>query len=116
MKRVKFKVVRRGRRLSLFAEGSYRLEYLKGSIVRARRGTLGVAVFKTRKQAEDFQEKYMFLEIIHVRPIGRGRTVRSICSDPSEIQLDTFYYGEIPVRISPVPSGTIFYPAVEVLD
>ena len=119
MRKVKFKVVRisgRGRRYSVFAEGDYELQYLKGSIVRAREETLGVAVFKTRKQAKSFQDRYMLLEIIRVRPIGRGKTVKYICTDPTEFQLGRFYRTNSSVRISPIPLGTMFYPAVEVLE
>lgn len=125
MRRVKFKLIRtsrRGRRHSIFAEGSYDLEYPKGAIVRAREETLGVSVFKTKKQAEVFQDRYFDLTMIHVRTIGRGRTVRLVCTDPREIQLDIFYSnkpsydGYSYVSESRVPPGTIFYPAVEVLD
>ncbi len=122
MRRVKFRLVRvtrRGRRHSIFAEGSYDLEYPKGEVVRAIEGTLGVSVFKTRKQAESFQDRYFDLELIHVRPIGRVKTVELICTDPREIQLDIFYDGQGYVNCvseSHVPPGTMFYPAVEVLD
>lgn len=123
MRRVKFKLIRishSGRRHSIFAEGSYDLEYPKGAIVRAREETLGVSVFKTRKQAESFQDRYFDLTVIRVRPMGRGRTVRLICTEPRELQLDIFYscrkYTEVFVRESRVPPGTMFYPAVEVLD
>jgi len=120
MRRVKFKVIRiyNGRRYSTFAEGSYSLEYPKGTIVRAREETRGVAVFRTKKQAEYFRDNYINLTIIHVRPIGRGRDVRLICSDPSESQLNAFYRDRVQnfVMVSDVPPGTIFYPAVEVLD
>ena len=121
MGKVKFKVVRisgRGRRYSVFAEGDYELQYPKGSIVRAREESLGVSVFRTRKQAELFQDRYLLLEIIRVRPIGRGKTVKYICTEPTEFQLGRFYSlcGSSSVRVSPVPSGTIFYPEVEVLD
>ena len=120
MRRVKFKVVRiyNGRRCSIFAEGSYHLEYPKGVIVRAREETCGVAVFRTKKQAEAFRDNYLNLTIIHVRPVGRGRNVRSICTDPSENQLDAFYRErrQNVVSESDVPPGTIFYPAVRVLD
>ena len=120
MRRVKFKVVRGNRRHSIFAEGSYDLEYPKGAIVRAREETLGVSVFKTRKQANSFQDRYFNLQIIRVRPIGRGRTVKYICDYPSEAALDKFYSykgrRDAFYRLAISPPGTIFYPAVEVLD
>ncbi len=121
MRKVKFKVVNincSGRRFSAFAEGSYSLQFPKGSIVRAREETLGVSVFKTRKQAESFQNRYFLLKIIRVCPIGQGKTVKLICSDTREFDLDAYYSisGNMIVRKSLVPTGTIFYPAVEVLD
>ena len=121
MRKVKFKAVGigfRGRRYSAFAQGKYSLEFPKGVIVQGVKGTLGVSVFKTRKQAELFQEDHSFLEIIRVRPIGRGRNVKLICSDPSEYNLFIFYREEKLTTVieSRVPLGTIFYPAVEVLD
>ena len=121
MRKAKFKVVsvnHIGRRFSAFAEGNYSLEFPKGSIVRAREETLGVSVFNTRKQAELFQDRYYLLKIIRVRPIGRGKTVRLICSDTREFDLDAYYgiSGSMIVRTALVPLGTIFYPVVEVLD
>ncbi len=123
MRRVKFKVVlvdySSGRRFSALAEGSYTLDYPKGAIVRAREETLGVAVFKTRKQAEDFRVSNISQEIIRVCSIGRGRTVRLVCMDARKFDLDTFFRVNrvsLDVAMISVPPGTMFYPAVEVLD
>ena len=128
MRKVKFKVIAingiiSGRRFSAFAEGKYNLNYPKDSIVRAREGTLGVAVFETRKQADDFRVSFDYQEIVRVRPIGRGKTVKYIASVSCEADLDIFYkYREKQAAFRrysikrEVPTGTIFYPAVEVLE
>jgi len=120
MRRVKFKVVRvdyHGRRHSIFARGGYSLEYPKG-IVRAIPGTLGVAVFGTRRQAENFLISSLDQKIIRVRPVGRGRSVEFVCDFPSEEYLDFFYRHKHTIRkhLTRTPLGTIFYSAVEVLE
>ena len=119
MRRVKFKMVyvdSRGRRHSAFASGKYNRNYSKGATVRAREGTLGVAVFKTKKQAEAFQGKIgTHYKIISVLPIGRKKTVEYICNAQSERSLDFFYNEKLGANLVP-PPGTIFYPAVEVLE
>jgi len=124
MRRVKFKVVTidsRGRRESAFAGGRYSLEYPKGKVVRAKEGTLGVAVFETWEQAEDFRVSRLCQKTIHVRPVGRGKTVEIICFAAHEEELDVFYSKKYRDRkrdltMKEIPTGTIFYPAVEVLD
>lgn len=122
MRRVKFKVVSidyEGKRSSAFTRGNYSLDYPENSIVRARTGTLGVAVFKTRKQAEYFLRtaSRIVLRIIRVYPVGRGKTVKVVCDYPMECSLDNFYNEEerLYIPMAP-PRGTIFYPAVEVLE
>ena len=117
MRKVKFKVVyvsNGGRRHSAFASGKYNLDYSKYSIVKARKGTFGIAVFETRYQAESFQERLPY-KVIRVRPIGRGKTVVRICGSPSEHDLDSFYNKRLSASLIS-PPGTMFYPAVEVLD
>jgi len=118
MRKVTFKVVRTicGKRYSAFISGRYGLEYPKSAIVRARAETLGVAVFKTKRQAEEFRGERKSLQIIHVNPIGRGKTVKFICEVIFEEDLRLFYNNKKSSYLRMVPSGTIFYPAVEVLD
>ena len=122
MRRVKFKVVslyHNGRRFSAFARGNYSLDYRKGTTVIAGQNTFGVAVFKTRRQADIFIEVSAAaspLQRIRVRPIGRGKTVEFICSGVGERDLDDFYGRKVRNMIRKPPPGTIFYPAVEVLD
>lgn len=126
MRRVKFKAVRimGERRFSAYACGDYCLNYLKNSIVRARRGTIGIAVFGRKGEAKKFCEGTNF-EIIQVLPVGRGKTVKVISGKQSDNMLDFFYrclerHQGIPrdsdfIPMAP-PRGTMFYPAVEVLD
>jgi len=123
MRRVKFKVVSvsHGRRYSAYAEGNYNLYYLKDEIVRAREGTLGIAVFRTRYFAERFcSERSMVnrLKIIRVRPVGRGKNVRIISRFTCPSSLNRFYerYRPYSIKTMNPPCGTMFYPAVEVLE
>jgi len=128
MRRVKFKAVRViGKlRVSAFAEGNYNLDYPMGAIVRAREGTLGVAVFGRRSEAEKFcRTKFVnnSFEIVRVLPIGRGRTVRKVSRSQSAYMLDIFYGSVQNIKLYSdsftsmlSPPGTIFYPAVEVLE
>jgi len=123
MRKVKFKVVDfyKSKRCSLYARGNYRLIYSEGTIVRARKGTLGVAVFETRKQAVDCHDSN-FHKIIRVVPIGRGRTVDTISRDLNPSSFNDFYvcmkkgYYTFDVETMKPPSGTVFYPAVKVLE
>ena len=122
MRRVKFKVVKvdlEGNRRSVLAKGKYCIMYPKNTIVRAIEGTLGVAVFKTRKQAEAFMEEFFFSatdkRIIRVCPVGHGNNVAELSLSITSDSLNCFYERKIVDTTKP-PSGTIFYPAVEVLE
>jgi len=124
MRKVKFKVVREigERRVSAFAAGNYSLDYPKNSIVRTIEGTLGVAVFGRRSEAEKFCERRLFLEIVRVLPIGRGRTVKKVSRHQNDSALDVFYGSKeknsIYYDFAPMspPLGTMFYPAVKVIE
>jgi len=127
MRRVKFKVVRKigERRFSAYVRGAYRLNYSKDAIVRAKEGALGVAVFGRKEEAKTFCDRRSFFKIVRVLPVGRGRTVKVISNNQSDRLLDIFYryiakYQGIPrssilIPMAP-PRGTMFYPAVEVLE
>ena len=128
MRRIKFKAVRViGKlRVSAFAKGYYYLDYPKGAIVRAREGTLGIAVFGRRSEAVKFcRVKFgnNSFEIVRVLPIGRGRNVKKVSRSQSAYMLDIFYgavqntqlYSDSFTSMLP-PPGTIFYPAVEVIE
>ena len=122
MRKVKFKVVHietRGFRTSAYAEGDYSLDYPKGAIVRARVGTLGVAVFQTRQQARRFTQcfsGFRTLRVIRVRPVGSGKAIKVLSYFTSAVSIDSFYQKDSRVETRKPPPGTIFYPAVEVLD
>ena len=123
MKKVKFKVVKidsSGRRLSVFVQGKYELEYPKYAIVVAKKETLGIAVFRTMREAYRFinlsKLSLQRCKIIHVYPHGRGKTGKIICGTQLESELDNFYKNKKLTCVNKAPLGTIFYPAVEVLD
>jgi len=121
MRRVKFKVVMvdpKGNRQSVLAKGKYCIMYLKNTIVRAREGTLGVAVFETRHQAARFRKVYalaLITKIIRVRPVGHGNNVAELSRSISSASLDCFYKRKHVETMIP-PPGTMFYPAVEVIE
>ena len=122
MRKVKFKVVHvdyKGIKTSAYAQGSYSLCYSQGTIVRARRNTVGVAVFQTRRDAERFVScfsGFRKLKIIRVRPVGRGKTVNIISHFTNPDTLASFYIRVHSVETRKPPPGTIFYPAVEVIE
>ena len=55
---IRYKVVLKDRG-STFAQDKYRLEYIKDTIVKAIKGTLGIMVFKRRREAEHYKRKYL---------------------------------------------------------
>ena len=127
MRRIKFKVVRTigEQRISVYAQGSYNLYYPKDAIVRAREGTLGVAVFGRKIEAERFCSRCSgtdIFEIVRVLPIGRGKTVKNLSRSQSMYMLDIFYGSKeinrscYHLTLMEPPLGTMFYPAVEVLE
>jgi len=122
MRRVKFKVVKvdyEGNRWSVYAKGKYCIMYSKNTIVRAIKGTLGVAVFETRYQAEMFMREFFFSasnkKVIRVVPVGRGNNVAELSQFITSDSLDCFYERKNVDTTKP-PSGTMFYPAVEVIE
>ena len=130
MRKIKFKVVMvdgLGCRTSYYAQGKYSKIYNKGEVVTAEKHTIGIAVFKTKQYAEKFQDRGYVGQIIRVEPIGRGKTFSLINGSQGESSLDSFYqkltkwpsyydyFNFTTNKITP-PEGTIFYPAVKVLD
>ena len=116
---IRYKVVLEDRS-STFAQGKYRLEYIKDGIVKAVRGTLGIMVFKRRHQAEHYKRKYLDYSmtgiILRVKPLSRGKTVRLASSLFRDVDLDLFYSGNHYPYTYPAPPGTICYDKVKVLD
>ena len=107
---IRYKVLRD--RSSCYACGDFRLEYLKGTTVKAIPGTLGIMVFDTYENADVFAT-YKH-HIVKVKPIGRGKKRPSICTWTGTIDLNYFYEDKNKGIHS--PPGTICYPAVEVLE
>ena len=116
---------------SCYATGDYQLEYKKNTVITAKKGTLGIAVFERRYQAEDFIIKKRFrsdTRIIRVIPIGRGKRYPFVCESQDTFNLDIFYnrYGDtldillkcasISAHTMKSPPGTIFYRQVKVLE
>ena len=107
---IRYKVVRDDR-TSCSIKGTYQLKYKKNKTVKAAENSLGIFCFKRKMDAEDFIGMIPDLKIIRVKPIGKGKI-------PKEIGIVTmiskFYLGKGITHI--IPSGTICYPAVLVLD
>jgi len=130
---IRYKVVRQnfGHRYSCYAVGRYRLSYRKNTIITAKEGTLGIAVFERIHQAKKFiaEEWGRSYIIIRVSSIGRGKRYRFACTLQDEQNLDIFYGRHtknlsalLKVNISEYgsllqcPPGTIFYQQVKVLE
>ncbi|MFW9871582.1 MAG: hypothetical protein ACFFG0_00605 [Candidatus Thorarchaeota archaeon] len=146
MRKYKFKVVNKRTNKSCMVHGNskYSLLYEKDTNVYADEGTLGIMVFKTRKQAENWigirlmdYSEYIIKRVI---PIGRGKVPKQICADASSNEIELFnclanelkpliikgLLGERTSRlyninnqpvivVKPIP-GTICYPGVYVVD
>lgn len=124
MRKVRFKVVITNRRISYYAQGKYCKIYNKGETVTAEKHTIGIAVFKRKQNAEKFIDRHVVGQIITVEPIGRGKTFSLVFGSQDEDSLNFFYHElskcpkflDFAINRSITPKGTIFYPAVEVLD
>ena len=115
---------------SLAPDGNEYIKYYrKGETVKANKGTLGIFVFKTKKQANNFIKNRRDNEgsyfILKVKSIGKGESPKFVCGCPLLLMLiwDTskylnqFYkYGEKSNLQMKPPEGTICYPAVKVLE
>lgn len=126
MRKTVFKVVVRGIRISA-ALGPYNkasLSYKKGDTVSAIKNSIGIFVFKTKKQAVNAidntegwsKERHT---ILRCKPIGNGRKPK-----PSErvvaSNVVVLLFHHVPLYRLAInlewPDGTMVYPAVEVLD
>lgn len=116
-RKFKYKVVKRRSNKSIVinARSKYCLTYIKDTIVKAPEGTLGIMVFKTKKDAELFAECHDDNSIIKkVVPIGRGRSPETISRKVGTRELNEFYKTGSMIQVP--PSGTICYPEVIVVD
>lgn len=123
----------------------YILEYHKGKIVKAVKGTVGIMCFENeeyakafvREQHDSFRQKIERLIVIEVRPIGKVKHPRQISGVLSPIAIHDFYkkfktinksrpsdreikdnnntFGSARLWISAPPQGTVCYNSVEVL-
>lgn len=124
MRKTRFKVVITNRRISYYAQGKYCKIYNKGEIVTAEKHTIGIAVFKRKQNAEKFLDRHVVGQIITVEPIGRGKTFDFVFGSQDEDSLDFFYrellecpkFLDFAISRTTTPKGTVFYPAVKVLD
>ena len=90
--------------------------YLKGKIVKAKSGSLGLFTFDTKKHAKEFaNDSMMIWLILKVKSIGRGRKPKKISTIYTEDNLNMFYANDTFRFTEKPPPGTICYPAVEVL-
>lgn len=113
---IRYKVVDQDRK-SCFANGEFRLFYAKDTTVLAVGNTYGVMTFDSLTNAQIFVSKYSpWLQIIKVKPIGRGKRRKYISGDQSNYGIDNFYKRRVKVFGMPSPKGTICYPAVKVLE
>ena len=117
-----YKVVTPDRRSFIVAKGSkFCLRYPKGKTVHTIPDTPGVAVFDTWGNADYFRENKRSL-ILTVKPIGRGTRLDEIAwinkgnsSRDCTQSIKQFLTNQNYIGRG-TPEGTIFYPAVEVLD
>lgn len=107
-------------RTSTFAQDKYRLEYIKDTIVKAIKGTLGIMVFKRRREAEHYKREYLDYGktgmILRVETLSRGKSVHLASSLFKSSDFDMFYSGDYYPFTYPSPPGTMCYDRVRVLD
>ena len=113
-----YKVTKRNRS-SCLIDGRSRFgrNYLKDTIVKAEPNTLGIFTFNSKINAEEFKEDQNFLglRILKVKGIGKPNKSPRISGRLSSTSLTTFYKDSDSYTFSS-PTGTICYPAVEVLE
>jgi hypothetical protein len=122
---IRWKVVDKERRSCIVSQDSkYSLTYKKGHVVKADDITIGILVFKRKKDAEAFFGFTSIAEegekIIKVRTFERGKRPKRLCSVD---EMDAIYEkilhkkgtSEDLFTFRTVPKGTLAYPRVEVL-
>ena len=125
---IKYKVVQSNRRSIIvgnddFMSSPYKKYYEAGYTTKAEPGTLGIFVFHHRNQAKKWIEHgNRSYQILRVRPVGKGKTPKFIGLWHTPKNLNNFYDIKKQNILDPnmtnaqIPTGTICYPAVEVLD
>ena len=126
---IRYKLVKKTNRKSIMVnpDSMYSKTYKVGTVVQANPNTIGIFVFETLKDAENFGRiKSNYEKIIKVKPIGEGIRpkrvfkagwlysayreeggVKALLGEKPIIDDDNYY--------DKIPEGTICYPAVEVL-
>jgi len=124
----------------IHGHSNFSINYEKDTTVYADPDTLGIMVFKTKRQAKDWMKhknEYGYdLIIKRVVPIGRGKVPKHISADVHSDDMRAYYElvnsiepklfsrtyrkyeledGHEVTVIKPIP-GTICYPAVYVVD
>jgi NTP pyrophosphatase (non-canonical NTP hydrolase) len=78
--------------LTMLPENKYRLHYPKNAIVKARRGTVGIMMFKKYADAREFCQSFNSqVRILRVEPLGRKKKINEIAITSAEPTLDDFY-------------------------
>ena len=114
---IRYKVTRKNRTSCIISHQSrFCQKYLKGKIVRADPETLGIFTFETEKAAKLFIWPRPWL-ILRVQPIGKGKIPKLISLYTYQEHLIRFIKNLTTKHTTRlIPTGTICYPAVKVLD
>ena len=102
-----------------YTPSDYIKTYERDTIVRAKKGSLGIFVFKTRKAALRFVNRHASLDdtiILQAKPIGKGKIPIGIAKGGAILDYVLHFYSDRHCRKMPPPKGTICYPAVKVLN
>ena len=126
--KTRYKVVKKRNRTSavVHANSKYSLIYNPGQIVTAPEGSLGIFVFKYKRDAEHWMariDRYWSPEpenrlmMIEVEPLIRGVRQRCMSNDATTAGLDNFYnVGDYHYTVTwVVPYGTYCHQSVKVL-
>ena len=113
---IRWKVTTQTRRSCVIYGEDFFKKYLKNTIVKADPTTLGIFLFKTKKNAEDFTKNTRGWIILKVKTVGEGKKPKEISGSISIRGLTEFYDNSETAKTEFMPFGTICYPAVEVLE
>ncbi len=128
MRKYKYKVVKAKSRASamLSWNSPFSIKYIPLQNAVAKEGTLGIFVFNTRFEAEQWAEAWgtystgceaIKLIVLKVLPIGRGKTAKMISPDVTSKGLRGFYNDVDPLYIlGRSMENTMVYPGVFVVE
>ncbi len=120
-KKIYYKVVSPDRgSIGLWPDDSpYYRVYNTGQIIKAEESTLGIFVFNTLQNAVGFIKSHTLSErVLILKVFGFGKEIRpgDIIASSNKYDIENFYSGIGDFCSVAVPSGTICFPAVKVLD